>query len=230
MGRVGRAALLCALTVVGLAVSAQARAADPAVWIGSPIDGRWTDSRYCSGAKYPSGSCSLPSVHHTAYLGTKAWATDLQVSSGSGVYLYAAPKTTSLNSRIGAKVESVAPSCSTGVVSQGGYRVIVGIYLDKKRRIGQMAYTHINPVSGLSGKWVNRWGTKLGTVGSYSGTNTGCWTGVHLHIEMASTSGYACFNKGWKASSIPSQSSAMKRSNFIGFIGGAYAGPRKACP
>jgi hypothetical protein len=186
------------LVAGALSVTSQASAADPAVWIGSPIDGRWTDSTNCRGAKFGSSLCSLPSVHHIAYLGSKAWATDLEVGSGAGVYLYAAPKSTSLNSRIATKVESVKSACSSG---SAGYRVIVWIYLDKTRRTGQMAYAHINPVSGLSGKWVSRWGAKLGTVGSYS--KSSCWTGIHLHIEMASTSGYACYNKGWKASSVP---------------------------
>lgn len=223
---------LIALSMVGAstpAPTANSVAADPAVWIGSPIEGRWTDSQGCKGAKFPSSSCSLPTVHHNYFVGGNSWATDLQVGKGASVKIYGAPSNTALNNRIAAKIESIAPACRSKRLADGGSRILVGFYLDKKTLIGKVAYAHVVAKTGLKqGAWVNRWSTLIGTVGSYS--KGSCWTGVHHHLELGSRQGYACFNKGYVASSTPSKSSKLFRSNFVGFIGGSYAGPRKPCP
>lgn len=209
-----------------------ASAADPAVWIGSPISGRWTDSQGCKGAKFPSSKCSLPTVHHNYFVGGNAWATDLQVGKGASVKIFAAPNDTTLNNRIGAKIESIAPACKSKRLADGGSRVIVGIYLDKKTQIGKVAYAHVVTKKGLKqGAWVSRWSTEIGTVGAYSSSSSNtCWTGVHHHLELGSRQGFACFNKGYVASTTPSKSTKLSQSNFVGFIGGSYAGPRKPCP
>lgn len=206
-------------------VGVQGSTVDPAVWIGSPFRGTWPNTVGCAGASYPSSSCSLPSVHHIVYYNPVGgylddWAADFQsVSAGTSVYLYAAPNNTSLS--ISAQVETVRPACGSGVVSQGGYRVTVAFY-NGSIRIGTATYAHINP-SVSQGTWVSRWGTRLGTVGSY--TRSSCWSAPHVHFELSSQHKYACYNKGWS----PGQ--WMNASNFVGFIGGNYASSRRMpCP
>ena len=205
--------------------------ADPAVWIGSPVDGFWTSSDYCPKA-YPSAWCSLPTSHHTSFLGANAWSVDLQVSAGKPVYLYAAPKDTSLDGRISAKVESVGPACASGKTSDGGSQVRIGLYLDKSTLIGQVVYAHIDvdaAITASNGKFLSkRWAVKLGTVGSY--TKSGCWTGVHHHIEVVSRQNFACYNGGLVAKTGANKSTALKPSNYVGYIGGQFSGPRAACP
>jgi hypothetical protein len=221
--------LAAAIAALAVAPHQAVTAPDPAVWIGSPINGRWTDAVDCVRVDYPTPKCSVPTVHHTPFLGRNAWAVDLQVAEKNSVILFAAPNDTRLNNRIQARILAAGPACASGRVSDGGSRVVVGVYLDKKVLIGQVAYAHIDLASGIAkDKWMPRWNTKLGTVGSYS--RTSCWGGVHHHLEMVSTKGYACFNKGYKASTDPRKSTAMKQTNFVGFIGGSYSGPRKSCP
>src|SRR5262249_52473514 len=96
------------ITIAGIAVSplalgllstapASASTPDPAVWIGSPINGHWPTATGCAGAIYPSDSCSLPTVHHTVYYSSFDWGTtvddwaadDQGVVPGERVMLYA---------------------------------------------------------------------------------------------------------------------------------------------
>lgn len=213
-----------------IAVPAQAAAARSSVWVGSPIDGNWAVwDGYCPGATYPSDMCSWPTVHHSytwgmPYVGD--WATDLGVGAGQVVNLYAAPNDTWRT--ITAKVEKIPLACAVRsgetyqqTFARGGNTVVVGLY-EGATRIGWVAYTHVNPSVSV-GQWINRWGAAIGTVGSY--TSNSCWTGVHLHIEMTNETNYSCFNKGW------SSGQAMWKTNFVGFLGGAYrTAPRQACP
>lgn len=226
-------ALSVALTI-GLSMfsasPAGAAAARSSVWVGSPINGTWARwDGACPGAVYPSANCSWPTVHHTYYNGMRYrgdWGTDLGVGAGQSVHLYAAPKETWR--RITAKVERVGLACAARsgetyrqTFNRGGNTVVVGLY-EGASRVGWVAYTHVNP-SVPAGRWINRWGTQIGTVGRY--TPNSCWTGAHLHIEMTNETKYSCFNKGWRSGS------AMRKSNFIGFLGGAYrTAPRQACP
>ncbi|MFP5346457.1 MAG: hypothetical protein ACLGIA_05470 [Actinomycetes bacterium] len=217
------------LTVVGPAAAGQGPARTP-VWVGSPINGRWAVwDGYCPGAVYPSDYCSWPTVHHSfsngmPYVGD--WAADLGVGAGQPVNVYAAPNDSSRT--ITARVEQVGLSCAprpgesyAQTLSRGGNAVVVAMY-DGGTRIGWVTYTHVNP-SVAAGQWINRWGAQVGTVGSY--TPNSCWTGVHLHVEMTNETNYSCFNKGWQSGQ------AMSKSNFIGFLGGAYrTAPRQACP
>ncbi len=213
------------VSTMGMISSAHASTADPAVWLGSPFSGNWPNSAGCAGAVYPSDQCSLPYVHHIVYYNPVGnylddWAADFQgVSAGVGVYLYAAPQTGGLP--ITAKVETVGPACADLNISHGGYRVTVAFY-NGTTRIGTATYAHINP-SVAQGSIIGRWGTLLGTVGSY--IYSSCWQGPHVHFEMSSQHNYACYNRGW----VPGQH--MNPMNFVGFIGGNYASTRRqACP
>jgi hypothetical protein len=190
--------------------SQQSSSSLPAVWIGSPIDGTW--------GKYES---SLPANHHIPYGGD--WSVDLVTGAGNAVMLYAAPQETSR--AITAKVDSVRPACKSGVVSDGGHVVVVGIY-EGGTRIGWAAYAHINP-SVSTGQTISRWGTNLGTIGTYRWDDRpeGCWAGAHVHFEAYNQRNYACYNRGYGLGS------RVNRTNFIGFVGGDFArSKRAACP
>jgi hypothetical protein len=203
---------------------------DPEVWVGSPFKGNWPDGSDCTGAYYPSppnpppnGNCSLPYAHHTPYNGipSNAWAADItaKYGAGSSVYLYAAPQKTSLS--IKAYVKTVYPACKSLNPADGGYRVTVRFYRGSTY-IGSATYAHINP-SVTQGRWISRWGTKLGKVGSYK--RGLCWQGAHVHIELFSYHNYSCYNKGY------SPSYPLNPKNFIGFVGGNRTNaPRKPCP
>lgn len=231
----GRAVTL--LTVVALmvlsafvtAAPASAAPARSAVWVGSPLAGTWPDASGCAGAVYPSANCSLPFAHHTYTNGMPYrgdWGSDIGASAGQAVRLYAAPNESWRN--ITARVDNVALACGprSGETYEqtrrrGGHVVVVGLY-EGGTRVGWVTYTHVNPTVS-KGQGISRWGTTVGTVGSY--ISNGCWTGVHLHLEMTNESNYSCYNRGWR----PGQ--WMNPGNFIGFLGGAYAaGPRQACP
>lgn len=194
-----------AFSLVGLS-STTAHAATIAVWVGSPVQGNW-----------PIDPSSQPASHHK-YWGD--WSVDLiNVGAGQAVYLYAAPQDG--RSSVSAQVEAVRPACASGRISDGGYRVTVGLY-NGSTKVGTATYAHINP-SVTEGSWINRWESRLGVVGSYNLSS--CWQGVHLHYEMYSQQNYACYNRGWRSGT------AVYRTNFLGFIGGSYAfGPRSACP
>jgi hypothetical protein len=207
LARTRRASLLLATFVLAmLGFSSTASAAEPAVWVGSPLSATW-----------PTGS-SLPSQHHIVYGGD--WSADLQsVAVGAPVVLYAAPQDG--QTAVNAVVEVVRPACASGVIADGGYRVTVGLFTGGTK-IGTVTYAHVNP-SVNQGATVSRWNTQLGVVGNYRSSS--CWTGPHVHVEMYSQHNYACYNRGW----APGQ--AMNPTNFIGFTGGAYASAqRSACP
>src|SRR5262249_55169083 len=57
-------------SIASLSASASASTPDPAVWVGSPVNGTWPNTAGCAGATYPSDSCSLPTVHHIVYYST----------------------------------------------------------------------------------------------------------------------------------------------------------------
>jgi hypothetical protein len=219
-----------ATVLAALIVSPAAGAAvDPEVWIGSPYKGYWASSDGCSRASYPTALCSAPKYHHVAYArydGTpelQSWAADLaNIKSGTPVVLYAAPQKSS--TPVTAKVQNVGSACPAGP-SYGGYVVVVAIY-SGSTKIGTVLYAHIQPTV-KQGATINRWGTKLGTVGTYK--RNSCWTGVHIHVEMGNMHNYSCYNKGWKLGSP--YGSPMQPTNFIGFIGGRRtSGPRMPCP
>lgn len=223
--RLGIVVAIFTALAMGVTRPAYASTPDPAVWVGSPFSGSWPNSSGCVGAVYPSNQCSLPSVHHIVYYNPVGnylddWAADFQgVSAGTGVYLYSAPQTGGLP--ITAKVETVGPACADRIISDGGYRVTIAFY-NGATRIGTVTYAHINP-SVAQGSIISRWGTQLGSVGSYNYSS--CWQGTHVHFEMSSQHNYACYNKGWN----PGQH--MDPTNFVGFIGGNFAaGPRQPCP
>jgi len=237
-GRVGAAigisvaALLVVAAVVAGFPSGASATVDPEVWIGSPYNGNWASSQGCP-APYPSDSCSEPQYHHVEYAGLtglsagQGWAVDIgNVPAGTAVKLYAAPQVSTTS--ITAKVQTVTPACASHVVADGGYVVVVAFY-HGATKIGYAAYAHLTPAV-KTGQVINRWGTTLGTVGSYrKSQDNKCWTGIHTHVELGNVHNYACFNKGWHPGTP--WGSSMKATNFIGFIGGApTAGPRRACP
>ena len=220
-GRSTQVILAAAALLLSLVLAAPvANAATPAVWVGAPLNAQWSESAGCPD-RFPSARCSLPQSHHTTYQGQ--WAVDLQgigpAANDRQVRLYAAPQDG--RTPVSARVEQVAPACASGSTTQGGYVVKVGLYTGSQR-IGHVNYAHIQPAAA-TGQTINRWGTVLGTVGSYRPND--CWKGVHLHLEMGSQVGFSCYNKGWK----PYQ--RMNATNFVGFVGGNFASARRqACP
>ncbi len=196
---------------------------DTRVWVGAPFQGTWVPiTSDCGGATFPS-SCSLPNVHHwlsTAAAPAGDWAVDLGAPAGTAATVYAAPQVASLPVRT--VVDRIAPACASGLPADGGWAVTVAIYTGSTK-IGSATYAHINPVSGLTpGTAISRWGTTVGTVGSYR--NNACWMGAHLHFQLYSEHNYACYNRGWRPGNT------MAPSNFLGFTGGNVAGgPRQAC-
>lgn len=201
--------------------AAPAPTGDTRVWVGAPFGGTWVPiTSDCGGATWPS-SCSLPTVHH--WLSSAAaprgdWSVDLGAGAGTPVRLFAAPQVSSMPVR--AVVDRVAPTCSTGVVADGGHAVTVAFYTGSTR-IGSATYGHINP-SVTAGTEINRWDTTLGTVGSYRWND--CWQGPHLHFQLYSERNYACYNRTWRPGNW------MNPSNFLGFTGGTVAtGFRQAC-
>ena len=179
-----------------------------AVWVGSPVNGTW--------AYYAS---SLPASHHIVW--GSDWSVDLPAGGGQEVILYVAPQDSRLS--VTTRVDKVQATCASGRISDGGYMVEIGIY-NGSSKIGRVNYAHIQP-SVSQGQVVSRWGSRIGTVGSYTRNPTGCWDGEHVHVEMYSQANYACFNKGFGLRQ------AVNRTNFIGFTGGNFASrQRAACP
>jgi hypothetical protein len=238
---------IASLLLVGVPT---ASATDPAVWIGSPVEGHWPANEYKNGqwdcylsTTYPSDSCSLPYAHHSfrygdPYVGD--WAADLQgVSTSTPVKVFAAPQNTALS--INARIENVKYACaarpgesSASRLARGGKAVVVGFY-HGSTKIGTAKYVHIKPVSSVyPGKGIKRWNRIIGYPGNY--TVNSCWGGVHVHFEMTSWVHYACYNKGYyprptSSSALTHAPSIIHESNFLGFIGGNYASsPRKRCP
>lgn len=197
---------------------------DTRIWLGSPFRGQWVPLVYdCSAATVFPSTCSRPSVHHwlnSAAAPAGDWAVDLGAPAGTSVVLYAAPQVASL--QVTAKVDRIAPACSSGRVADGGYAVTVAVY-GNGARIGSATYAHVQPAAGLAvGQTVNRWGSVLGTVGTYQ--RNGCWDGPHTHFQLYSQSNYACYNRGWADQQF------MNPSNFLGFTGANVAsGPRQKC-
>jgi len=229
----GLAALAVAAPVAVItAAPADAGVPRTPVWIGSPVVSTWPNSVGCSGAYYPSASCSLPYAHHTftwgnPYRGDVGWDQQ-NIASGAAVYVYAAPQDSRLGGQITARVERVGLACSVrsgesyeSARRRGGHHVKVGIY-HGSTRVGTVTYVHINAAVS-NGQTISRWGGYVGTVGTY--TSNSCWTGRHLHVELYNDSNYACYNKSWK------QGQQMYRTNFIGYLGGSFASsPRQGCP
>jgi hypothetical protein len=216
-------AFLASLVFAG---SAHAGPPRTPVWVGSALDGTWPGADGCAGARYPSANCSLPTAHHTFAWGGERFPGDFgidqqSVSPGMAVSVFAAPQDPNLNNQIRAVVQDVQLACRSRRPADGGHTVTVAIY-HGSTKIGTIAYVHVDPRVSR-GQTINRWGAVIGTVGSYR--SNGCWSGVHLHMELMSMTNYACFNKGWR----PGQ--RMRRTNFVGYIGGAFASaPRRACP
>lgn len=193
------------------------------VWVGAPFTGHWPNANGCSGATFPSYTCSLPSVHWWLARAPQGdWAADVQgVTPGTAVRLYAAPRDSSVP--VTATVDAVGAACRSGLVSDGGYRVTIGLFV-RGTRIGSVTYAHINP-NVSAGSTINRWGTQIGTVGSGYNTHAGCWSGPHVHFQAYAQTGYSCYNRGY------TPGYPLNPTNFLGFVTGRYAsGPRQACP
>ena len=223
---VAAAVVLTSVGVAGaVAQSDPAQASDPTpvVWVGAPLASTWPTADGCGVGD--STNCSLPSEHHTVYTNTSNgevgdWAMDLQsVNPGDPVVLYAAPQDESLP--VTATVQAVGPACASGVISDGGYRVTVELSSNGSP-IGTVTYAHLDPTV-QQGQVIDRWGTQVGTVGAYN--QSGCWMGVHSHVELSNQTKYSCYNSTF----APGQ--AVAPTNFIGFLGGEYASGRNApCP
>jgi hypothetical protein len=201
------AAVFAVLASLVLVPSANAATA-PLVWAGSPVESKWDGG-------LPE---SPPSVHHWLSQASDQgdWAVDLPTGVGQQAILYIAPQN---GDNITTKIDQIGEACGGG--RNGGKFVTVGIYAGSLR-IGSATYGHINPSVSV-GQWVSRWGTVLGTVGSYT-VNSACWTGGHVHFQLYSNKNYACYNKDY------THDYPVHRTNFVGFTGGNVAsGPRRAC-
>jgi hypothetical protein len=201
------------------------------VWIGSPIVATWPNAAGCSGVRYPSADCSLPFAHHTFHYGNPYrgdFGIDQQNVSTPEIVLYAAPRDPNLGSQIRAKVDGIGLACAVragetyeATRRRGGNYLKIGIY-HGTTRVGTVTYVHVNPAVSV-GQWVNRWGSHIANVGSY--TSNSCWTGRHLHLELYNDVNYACYNRSWR----PGQQ--MYRSNFVGYLGGSFvSGAQQGCP
>jgi len=187
----------------------------PAIWIGSPVNGTWG---------VPGNWSTVPPKHHRLYkvLPTSDWTVDLSSipSSDRAVYTYAAPQNSTYNSRVSARILQIVDdnACRYG---GGGDFVTVGFYFDSTL-IGRATYAHLDRDPSLYvGKWIPRWGGYLGQVAILGGAATGgsdCWTGPHVHFEMRSEKHYACWNRGYTSPGY-----GIRRTNFLGFIGGALS-------
>jgi murein DD-endopeptidase MepM/ murein hydrolase activator NlpD len=173
----------------------------PLIWLGSPIDGRWST--------YEGANT------HGRYYGGD-WAVDLETGAGQAVVVYAAPQ--NAGTPVTATVDYVGNACRNG---NGGRFVRVAFY-SGGTRIGFAVYSHVNPVVSV-GQAIARWGTTIGYTGSYTPDGT-CWTGPHVHFELYSEVNYACYNRGYTLG-YP-----IYRTNFVGFTGGNVASrPQSAC-
>ena len=120
------------------------------------------------------------------------------------------------------------PACGSGVIANGGYAVIVGIF-DRGTRIGSIVYAHVNPAV-QTGQTISRWGGLIGTVGKY--TRNSCWdvsnsNGHHVHIEFANISGWACYR-------AVNAGSVIAQGEYMGYLGGVRGqwttGRNQRCP
>lgn len=220
--------------------SARTGSSSTKIWVGAPYGGYWPGS--------PNSTSSLPSKHnptYTIYGHTYKgdWAMDYYQVAGTRAYVYAAPKDSSLNSAITAKVVKVGPACLSGVIGDGGYAVQVSLY-DTGVRVGTVVYAHVNPDFNNDGATtstdvnyrgsISRWGGYIGKIGAYrvgttANPNT-CWDvhssgGQHVHIELSNEKNYACYRPG------VAQHASIAVHEYIGYLGGAFAtGPKTACP
>lgn len=207
-------ALVSAAVVLLVPMPAAASQAShqPAIWIGSPVNGTWGVA---------GDRSTVPPYHHRLVKvdPRSDWKVDLSriSSSDRGVYVYAAPQNTAYNNRVTARITQIVDdnACQYG---GGGDFVTVSFWIDATL-IGQATYAHIDRDPSLYvGKSVTRWGGYVGRVAFLSGSATGgsnCWTGPHVHFEMRSQKHYSCWNKGY------TPGYRISRTNFLGFIGGA---------
>jgi hypothetical protein len=207
-------------TLLAPATPAHALVAEgPAIWVGSPVDATWG---------LPDDASTTPAGPHHLLANadpSNDWAVDLtNVGSDRAVYIYAAPNDTSLNDRISATVTQITASCRNG---GGGQMITVEFYLDGSLPVGSATYAHLDlDPSMYVGRPVSRWGTYLGQAGNSFASDPNCWTGPHVHLELRSDRHYACWNRGYSDPGHP-----LYRTNFVGFVGGDYAGDRhQPCP
>lgn len=205
------------------------------IWIGAPYQGR-----YAGAAGGPPAS-SLPGRHAPVYTVPgysylHDWGMDFYAPAGTEVRMYAAPKNSALGSAITAQVIGVRAACKSGNTSHGGYVVFVGLF-HSGVRVGNVAYSHVMPDfnrdgvtnaadTGFRGN-ISRWGGFIGRVGKF--TYNDCWqvsttAGHHLHIEMSNVRHFSCFR------AMPA-GSVIRVSEYMGYLGGAYASSRnQPCP
>jgi alpha-tubulin suppressor-like RCC1 family protein len=151
------------------------------------------------------------------------------VPAGTPLYLYIAPQLSS--TPVTTKVDKVGAACAVKSGNHpAGQVVVIGVY-SGTTKIGTVAYAHVVPDASLPspGQPINRWGSLIGTVGGGYAIPNGCWTGVHLHIEMGNMHNYSCFNGGFHAGKP--WGDAIYRTNFVGFLGGQRTtSSRQPCP
>ena len=176
-------------------------------WVGSPVSG---------GVWASVDSTQLPNQHHRPYGGD--WSVDIDAEAGDLVAVYAAPEFKS--HKLTASVSRVDNACRAA--DEGGQKVEITFQLDNVS-IGRAIYSHLAP-SVAVGDQVDVWGGKIGEV--YGGGTKGtCWTGSHVHIELASKQEKSCWSKEWR------QGSRVGLHDFIGFVGATGMGARTSnCP
>ncbi len=200
--------------------------ADTLIWVGSPVTGRWSDG------SAGSNTYGLPTnpQHLLNYWGrgqTSDWVVDIPGRqginlAGAQVKLFAAPNDPALNSQITARVLWKGGGCYGGY--EAGTAVRIGLF-HGSAFVGDVTFNHLVNVTYNVNDVVPRWGTVIGTVGSFNSGS--CWDGAHVHIEMYSDAlnAFSCYNRTW----APGQN--VDETNFIGFVGRTPAnGVRQGCP
>lgn len=206
--------------VVGFAPAATANHL-PAIWVGSPVAGKWG---------LPGDWSTLPSYpHHRLVKATPGndWAVDITnvPANDPGVHVYAAPSDAAYNNRVTARVTQIIDdnACRYG---GGADMVTIGFYLDGTL-YGRATYAHLDRNPSLwQGMTISRWGSWIGNVATSASGGPNCWTGPHVHFEMRAESHYACWSRVYTSPGSP----IAGRSNFLGFVSGPLASTARACP
>ncbi|GHJ44126.1 hypothetical protein Cs7R123_14680 [Catellatospora sp. TT07R-123] len=185
----------------------------PAVSVGSPVDGRW--GRAGEPGSTPAGD------HHRLGKATpmNQWAVDLRVPAGTPVVFGVAADHGTVTAEITQIVDGDA--CRAG---GGGDFVTVGLYHEGVL-LGRVTYAHLRRDRKLRVGSPVAPKAVLGTVAALDGENTGgpaCWTGPHVHLELRSETGGAC----WRDRAPGTR---VRRGEVVGFVSGPLGRSPTVC-
>ena len=176
--RWGVTALVALLLVIVGATPAYAENT-PAARVGAPFGGTW--DRF---------GLANPRNHTPVFGGDLAF--DYYGAQGQTVRAFLG--TTVPFAGLTARVGDVRPTCRSGVIADGGYTVRVDVSNTNGQSVGRIYYGHLqNPLGVGAGV---PWGQPLGTLHQFR--NNSCYqvstaAGIHTHMEIYSSSGWACY-------------------------------------